>query len=54
LVDALAEHRGFIATAQHVLQRECSLQDGLRVAGKQIEKPFLLGKKGAKKAQHMI
>jgi hypothetical protein len=52
LVDALAENRGFVAAAQHVLQGQRALHDRLGMPGEQVEKPLLLGQKGAKPTQH--
>ncbi len=52
LIDALAEHRRLVAAAQHVLQRQRALHDGLGMAGKQVEKPLFLGQEIAKPAQH--
>src|SRR5258705_9604880 len=52
LVDALAKHRGLVAAAQHLLQRQRALKDGLRVPRKQVEKPLFPRQKGTKPAQH--
>jgi len=52
LIDALAEHRGLVAAAQHVLQRQRTLQHGLGMPGEQVEKPLLSRQKGTKPAQH--
>src|SRR5258708_6196994 len=53
LIDALTEYRRLLAAAQHALQRQRALHDRLGVAGKQIEKPLILGEKGAKPTQHL-
>jgi len=55
LVDPLAKHRGFLAAAQHALQRQRALHAGLGMPGKKLEKPFFPGKKGAEPAhQHGV